>query len=281
MQAFHILRTRQKNFYMYDFEKFVAIISALKWREKNGKIKLVTDERGAAYFKSCGISAAWNEIEISLDEMNNLNWDEKTFWAGSKIFALSKQIAPVVMIDLDFIVWQHLNLKPYGENIAVIHREEIGNAVYPDKNFFQFKDGRQFPAALNWKIPACNTALAYFGARDIVKKYCDFAFEFMANVDTTHGDLAHMVFIEQRWLAMCAALMNREIFSLSSLDELFAGRQKYFTHIWGDKQKLRDDLKAAENFCRNCTKRIEKDFPDWAEKLKSSDWAKKYFVEGF
>ena len=279
MQAFHILRTRKENFSMYDFEKLTAIISALKWKEKNGAVKLVTDERGADYFERCGILKAWDEVEISLDEMDAFNWNEKTFWAGAKIFALSKQIAPVVMIDLDFIVWQHLNFQPYAENIAVIHREEIGNMVYPDKNFFHFKDGRQFPAALNWKIPACNTALAYFGANDIIKKYSDFAFEFMATIDTTHGDLAHMVFIEQRWLAMCAALMNREIFSLSSMDELFSGRQKYFTHIWGDKQNLKDDLKAADNFCRNCIKRISNNFPNWAENLKSLDWAKKYFVE--
>ncbi|MBQ7706015.1 MAG: hypothetical protein IJT73_11440 [Selenomonadaceae bacterium] len=279
MQAFHILRTRQENFFMYDFEKLVALISALKWREKNGEIKLVTDKRGADYLEQCGISEAWNEIEISLDEMDSLNWDEKIFWAGAKIFALSKQNAPVVMIDLDFIVWQHLDFQSYGKNIAVIHREKVGNFVYPGKEFFRFKDGRNFPAALNWSVEACNTAFAYFGANDIIKKYSDFAFEFMAEIDTSNGELAHMVFIEQRWLAMCAALMNREIFALSSMQELFGGRQKYFTHIWGEKQKLRDNLQAAENFCRNCVERINNDFPDWAERLKKLDWAKKYFVE--
>ena len=100
--------------------------------------------------------------------MNLRGWNENIFWAGAKLFALSKQVAPVVMIDLD------------------------------------------------------------------------------------------------------------EIFSLSSLENLF-GRQKYFTHIWGSKQKFRNDLKASEKFCRNCARRIKSDFPSWAETLQASDWAGKYF----
>ena len=275
MKAFHILRTRE-NFSTADFENFVALLSALKWREKNGSIKLVTDTRGAEYFNRLGLSAAWNEIDTSLDEMNALGWDEKIFWAGAKLFALSKQVAPVVMIDLDFIVWQRLDFAPFSTNLAVIHREQVGNLIYPDKNFFRLKDGQPLPKNLDWSIEACNTAFAYFGANDFIKRYTDFAFELMTSLDTSDDVLTYMVLVEQRWAAMCAALMRREIFSLSSLENLF-GRQKYFTHLWGEKQKLRDNAQASENFCRNCARRIQNDFPDWAEKLRASDWAGKYF----
>ena len=275
MKAFHTLRTRE-NFSAADFEIFTMILSALKWREKNGSIKLVTDSRGAEYFKRLGLSAAWNEIDTSLDEMNALGWDEKIFWAGSKIFALSKQIAPVVMIDLDFIVWQRLDFAPFTTNLAVIHRERVGNAIYPDKNFFKLKGGKNFPPALDWSIDACNTAFAYFGANDFIRRYTAGAFEFMTSLETTDDVLTYMVFVEQRWAAMCAALMQREIFSLSSIENLF-GRQEYFTHLWGSKQNFRDDAQASEKFCRSCARRIQNDFPDWAEKLRASDWAGKYF----
>ena len=275
MNAFHTLRTRE-NFSAADFENFVALLSALKWREKNGSIKLVTDTRGAKYFERLGLSEAWNEIDTALDEMNALGWNEKIFWAGSKLFALSRQSAPVVMIDLDFIVWQRLDFAPFTTNIAVIHREQVGNSIYPDKNFFRLKGGQNFPPALDWSIDACNTAFAYFGANDFIKRYTDFAFELMSSLETNDDVLTYMVFVEQRWAAMCAALMRREIFSLSSIENLF-GRQEYFTHIWGSKQKFRDDLKASENFCRSCARRIQNDFPDWAEKLQASDWAGKYF----
>lgn len=275
MKAFHTLRTRE-NFSTADFENFVALLSALKWREKNGSIKLVTDTRGAKYFERLGLSEAWNEIDTSLDEMNALGWNEKIFWAGSKLFALSRQSAPVVMIDLDFIVWQRLDFAPFTTNIAVIHREQVGNSIYPDKNFFRLKGGKNFPPALDWSVDACNTAFAYFGANDFIKRYTDFAFELMSSLETNDDILTYMVFVEQRWAAMCAALMRREIFSLSSIENLF-GRQEYFTHLWGSKQKFRDDLKASENFCRSCARRIQNDFPDWAEKLQASDWAGKYF----
>lgn len=275
MKAFHTLRTRE-NFSAADFELFTMILSALKWREKNGAIKLVTDTRGAEYFDLLGLSAAWNEIDTSLDEMNLRGWDEKIFWAGAKLFALSKQIAPVVMIDLDFIAWHRLDFAPFATNIAVIHREKIGNRIYPDKNFFKLKDGRTLPANLDWSVEACNTAFAYFGANDFIKRYTAGAFELMTSLDTTDDILTYMVFVEQRWAAMCAALMHREIFSLSSLENLF-GNQKYFTHIWGDKQNFRRDLKASEKFCRSCARRIKNDFPSWAETLQGTDWAGKYF----
>ena len=275
MKAFHTLRTRE-NFSAADFELFTMILSALKWREKNGSIKLVTDTRGAKYFERLGLSEAWNEIDTSLDEMNALGWNEKIFWAGAKLFALSKQAAPVVMIDLDFIAWQRLDFAPFATNIAVIHREQVNNSIYPDKNFFRLKNGQNLPKNLDWSVEACNTAFAYFGANDFIKRYTDFAFELMTSLDTTDDVLTYMVFVEQRWAAMCAALMHREIFSLSSLENLF-GRQKYFTHLWGSKQKFRDDLKASENFCRNCARRIQNDFPSWAEKLRASQWAGKYF----
>lgn len=269
------MRTRE-NFSAADFENFVALLSVLKWREKNGSIKLVTDSRGAEYFARLGISAAWNEIDTSLDQMDALGWDEEIFWAGSKLFALSKQAAPIVMIDLDFIVWQRLDFAPFATNIAVIHREKVGNFVYPDKNFFRLKGGRTFPAALDWSVEACNTAFAYFGANDFIRRYTAGAFELMKFLETTDDKIIYMVFVEQRWAAMCAALLQREIFSLSSLENLF-GRQKYFTHLWGAKQKLRDDAQASENFCRSCARRIQHDFPLWAEKLRASDWAGKYF----
>ena len=275
MKAFHTLRTHE-NFSAADFEIFTMILSALKWREKNGAIKLVTDSRGAEYFERLGLSAAWNKIDTSLDDMDSLGWDEKIFWAGAKIFALSKQVAPVVMIDLDFIAWHRLDFAPFTTNIAVIHREKVGNMTYPDKNFFRLKDGRTLPANLDWSVEACNTAFAYFGANDFIKHYTDFAFEMMTSLATTDDVLSYMVFVEQRWAAMCATLMRREIFSLSSIENLF-GQQKYFTHIWGDKQNLRDNSQASEKFCRSCARRIKNDFPSWAEKLRASQWAGKYF----
>lgn len=277
MDGFHTLRFRREDSSLGDFELLVMLLSALKWREKNGKICLVTDSRGKEFIEGMGMISAWDEVETYLDNMDKLGWNENSFWAGSKLFALSRQSAPCVMIDLDFILWQHIDFYAYGINIATIHREQVNNGIYPGKAHFRFHDGWQLPLFLDWNVEACNTAFAYFGAQDIIRQYTSLAFDFMTHANTEGEYLTYMIFVEQRWLAMCATFMGREIFSFSSLKDLFRGKQQYFTHIWGDKERFRRDTGARENFCRECAERIQQDFPDWGKKLRNMDWAAQYF----
>ncbi|MCR5834158.1 MAG: hypothetical protein K6G55_05880 [Selenomonadaceae bacterium] len=278
MKAFHTLRVRnKKNFTLADFELFTIILSALEWRKHNGEIKLMTDAAGLNFVKRRGISDIWTEIDSSLDEFANFGIDEDVFWAGAKLLALSKQEPPCVMIDLDFIVWLPINFDTFGENLTVIHREGISPDIYPYKDYFKFKNGWRFPEWLNWSVEPCNGAFVYFGSKNFIKHYCDFAFGFMKNVAPPSNELPYMVFAEQRWMAMCADYLGITIKNFSTLDELFGGRQKYFTHVWGHKQKLRDDGFAAEKFCRDCARRLAHDFPDFAEKISANDWAGRYF----
>ena len=277
MNGFHTLRFRNENSSLGDFELFVMLISALKWRERNGKISLVTDSRGKKFIEDMGVIDAWDEVDNCLDDMNTLRWNENSFWAGSKLFALSRQSAPCVMIDLDFILWQHIDFRTYGINIATIHREQVNNSIYPGESHFRFHDGWQLPHYLDWKVEACNTAFAYFGAQDIIRRYTNLAFDFMTHANTEGEYLTYMVFVEQRWLAMCATHMRREIYSFSSLKDLFLGKQQYFTHIWGDKERFRQDAGARMQFCRECAARIQQDFPDWGKRLREKDWAAQYF----
>lgn len=274
MKAFHTLRTKNGiNF--SDFEIFVMILSALKWRERNGEIFIVTDTDGKNFLEEVGIISAWDGIKIFLDEIDELGIDEKIFWAGSKLYALSKIETPCVMIDLDFIVWHKINFENFKSDIAVIHREDKNLACYPDEKYFRFKENFTLPP-LNWEVEPCNTALAYFGDENFVEAYTNFAFEFMKNVLSDGDNLKYMVFAEQRWLAMCAEKFDVKIYSLSNLAELF-GSQKSFTHIWGEKKFLRENLIEAEKFCRNCAVRLEKDFPDFAKKFSEFERFKKYF----
>jgi len=279
MKGFHTLRFRREDSSLDDFELLVMLLSALKWREKNGMIRLVTDSRGKEFVKDCGIISAWNDVSTCLDEMDNLGWNENSFWAGAKLFALSNQSAPCVMIDLDFILWQHIDFSRYGTNIATIHREQVNNGIYPGKEHFCFYDGFKLPLSLDWEVEACNTAFAYFGGQEIIRRYTSFAFDFMTHANTEGEYLTYMVFVEQRWLSMCAKIMGREIFSFSSLGDLFRGKQQYFTHIWGDKERLRRSKIYREAFCRKCAIRILRDFPDWGELLQNTEWAAQYFLK--
>lgn len=277
MDAFHILRVRNpQQFSLFDFELFTIAISALEWRKHNGFIKLVTDNRGAEYINRCGLTEVWDSIEILLDEMMPLGINEDVFWAGAKIYALSRQKTPCVMIDLDFILWRPIEFRHFYRDLAVIHREDIYQPVYPPKDFFRFKDGWQLPDWLDWSVRPCNGALVYFGSNRFVRDYTAFALDFMQNAATRDDRLSYMVFAEQRWMAMCAEKLGIPIHELSSLAGLFDGKQKYFTHIWGYKQKLRDNPQEADKFCRKCGDRLKHDFPDFAARMKNYAWTEKY-----
>ena len=278
MNAFHTLRTRNKkeNFALADFELFVLALSALEWRKNNGSIKLMTDSIGAAYLSACGLASLYDKIEVTLDGIDALGINEDVFWAGAKIYALSQQNAPCVIMDLDFILWQSIDFSKYGKDLAVIHREAIYNDIYPAKDYFHFKDAWQLPNWLDWSTRPCNGALVYFGSQGFLREYTAFALEFMQKAAHTDDRLRYMVFAEQRWMAMCAKYLSIPIHELSTLEGLFDHRQKYFTHVWGHKQRLRDNSPEAINFCLKCVDRIQHDFPEFAEKLKSYAWAWKY-----
>lgn len=275
MRGLHILRVRQENFFMHDFEVLTMLISALEWRKHNGEITLITDNAGYDYLKNLNLLSAYDNVEVYLDEMTNLNINEDVFWAGGKLFALLRQTAPICIIDLDFILWQKLNFEEFGKNIAVIHREDNGGFVYPDKDYFKFKNEFNFPDNLDWNIRPCNGAFVYFGSNEFIKEYADFAIKFMQNADESFDRLCYMVFIEQRFMSMCAKKLNLNIYEFSNLGDLFNPKQKYFTHIWGYKQKLRDNLNDAENFCRKCVKRLRFDFEEFL-KINEIPIVKKY-----
>ena len=276
MRAFQTLRMRRADFALADFELLTAALSVLEWRSHNGTVKLVTDSYGLEYIQNCGLVSAWDEVSPVLDGMDELGLNEEVFWAGAKLYALAQEKTPCVMVDLDFILWRKIDFTAFGNDIAVIHREAVNNEVYPDHHFFRFRDGWQLPPGLDWSVEACNTALAYFGSQQLVERYVDFAFEFMRHA--AGEGLPYMVFAEQRWLAMLATARQKKIFSLSTLPDLFDGKQRYFTHVWGHKSYLRENPSAADKFCRDCAERLCYDFPKFAADLSTKAWAAKYFA---
>ena len=283
MRAFQTLRTRNNpDFQLADFEICTMILSALEWKKYNGEIFLYTDSTGKKILEDAGILEIWDGVYTSLNVMDNLGIDENIFWAGAKIFALAYNPAPCVSIDLDFILWQPLNFDRFKNELAVIHRESKDLPCYPRADFFHFDNDFTFPENLNWNLEPCNAAFVYFGNENFIKKYRDFAFEFMnaaAPYENQNGWdlLPYMVFIEQRWFSMCAEICGVKIHSLSTVSELFSKGQNFYTHIWGYKQFLRENPLEAEKFCRDCAGRIAYDFPNFAENFSKIERFKNFF----
>ena len=286
IEAFHSNWTKpfftinpHMDYYVEDFEILTTILSALKWREKNGSIKMITDEIGANYYKSMGLENIWDlGIEISLDNID-YNIDSSVFWAAGKLYALKEQKSPCVMIDTDFIVWENIREILKNTQVSVIHKEKIIKEVYPNKKFFKFKDGYFLDKGLDWTVLPSNTAFMYISNENLKEYYTESAINFMKNLDNNSDKIANMVFAEQRLISMCAKMKNIDINEIMTLEELFSNKQKLFTHTWGYKQEIRNDFKKRKDFCIRCIKRIFKDYPEYKEVIMDINELKEYLNE--
>ena len=167
-----------------------------------------------------------------MDSINHLVNNE-IFWAAGKIYALSMEKGPIAMIDTDFIIWQSLDTCIKESSLAVIHREGIDPFVYPDKDYFNLKDGYNFDNQWNWEVEPCNTAFAYFNDEKFIKEYTKASIEFMENAKVDDNRITNMVFAEQRIISMVADKMNLKIYEMETLDRLLSGKQRIIP-IYGD-----------------------------------------------
>ncbi len=284
MQAFvsnwtrpYAVRCPDRPYQMTDFDLLTTVLSALVWRRENGSIRMITDDTGAQYYRSLGLTDLWdggiftylNDIPSAIDPC--------TFWAAGKLYALAATPAPCVMLDTDFIVWHSLS-EHWHRPLAVIHREALNPAIYPAPSAFVLAPSYHFPTNWNWHEPACNTALTYFGNDTLRKTYVGQAMDFMQAARGRDG-LIYMVFAEQRLLAMCAQACGVPIHAFSTEQDLFQGNQRDFTHIWGFKQAMQEQPVLHELFCQKCAARIRKDFPIYANICQTIPQLQPYFQQ--
>lgn len=286
IEAFHsnwtapfLRENPNKNYYIDDFEILTTIISALKWRENNGSIKMITDDIAADYYKKLGIDTIWDlGIDVSLNKINN-DIDSNIFWAAGKIYALKGQKSPCVMIDTDFIVWDNIENVLLQSEISVIHKEKIISSVYPNKDYFNMNNNYLFDENFDWSVLPSNTAFAYISNNEFKDYYTSESIKFMKNVINNNDKITNMVFAEQRLLSMCAERKKIKINEIMTLEELFNENQKLFTHTWGYKQEIRNDFKKRKDFCIRCIKRIFKDYPEYKEVIMDIKELKEYLNE--
>ena len=284
MQAFvsnwtrpYAVRCPDRPYQMTDFDLLTTVLSALVWRRENGSIRMITDDTGAQYYRSLGLTDLWDGgIFTYLNDIPS-TIDPCTFWAAGKLYARAATPAPCVMLDTDFIVWHSLS-EHWHRPLAVIHREALNPAIYPAPSAFVLAPSYHFPTNWNWHEPACNTALTYFGNDTLRKTYVGQAMDFMQAARGRDG-LIYMVFAEQRLLAMCAQACGVPIHAFSTEQDLFQGNQRDFTHIWGFKQAMQEQPVLHELFCQKCAARIRKDFPIYANICQTIPQLQPYFQQ--
>lgn len=231
---------------MQDYELLTMILSAVMWRKENGPIALYCDGRAAEYVRELGISHIWDggihEIEVPDFVRPNV------FWAAGKLYALKQVQMPSVMVDLDLVVWKNISEYVRGTDVCAIHREGIFPDVYPDKDFFNMRDGYTFDDAWDWEVLPVNTCMLYIDDDELKDYYVCSAIEFMENCAEEEDNLCHMVFAEQRLIAMCANAKGKVVSSFfpGSAD---IEQQDVFTHLWGYKNILKYNFEKRVEFC--------------------------------
>ena len=278
MHAIHSTWTKPRlvndAFGIDDFEILSTILSALKWREKNGTITMVTDSTGFEFYKSRNMLGLWDEVRTDLDSIPD-TIDANMFWASGKLFALKSAKTPVAMLDTDFIVWDRLAFDNLGD-LTAIHSEELYSDVYPDIYHFEMRRGYVFNPDFDWRIKPLNTAFYVLKNENLRNLYVSEAEKFMEYTDK--GDnLTYMVFAEQRLLPMCANMLGIQTKEFSTLEKLFCDGERYFTHIWGMKQQLREDASLRRDFCMRCIRRIKDDFSEFVPIIKNIEELQNYF----
>ena len=278
MHAIHSTWTKPRlvndAFGIDDFEILSTILSALKWREKNGTITMVTDSTGFEFYKSRNMLGLWDEITTDLDSIPD-TIDANMFWASGKLFALKSAKTPVAMLDTDFIVWDRLAFDNLGD-LTAIHSEELYSDVYPDIYHFEMRRGYVFNPDFDWRIKPLNTAFYVLKNENLRNLYVSEAEKFMEYTDK--GDnLTYMVFAEQRLLPMCANMLGIQTKEFSTLEKLFCDGERYFTHIWGMKQQLREDASLRRDFCMRCIRRIKDDLSEFVPVIENIKELRLYF----
>ncbi|MCT4565821.1 MAG: hypothetical protein N4A68_16105 [Maledivibacter sp.] len=287
MNAFHANWTKpffikhpNEDYFIEDFELLVAILSALKWRQKNGSIKMYVDKIGYKYYEKLGLGDIYDlGIDDSLEKSVPKTLKPHLFWAAGKIYALAMEQTPITMLDMDFIVWDSIAEETRGHDLCVTHREILNEMIYPKYKKFSNLYDYDYDDKWDWMINPCNTALAHFNNQKLKDYYVDEAMTFMNTEFILPKDQRNqvtlMVFAEQRLLSMCAKKMGIEITSYISNNIDISQYQKY-THIWGYKKTLCESNRLRKEFCENCIGIILDEFPDTYDTLCNIECIWKY-----
>ncbi|MBE5761272.1 MAG: hypothetical protein E7334_04680 [Clostridiales bacterium] len=258
--AYHVLSTkpyfalkREEPLALKDHAYKTAVLSALMWKRNNGPIYLVTDKAGEEYAKASGLNRYYDEVLCLIDEGLGINYGR--YWAAGKIEALKKLPAPLVILDMDMVIWEHIDLSK--SRLTCAHMEHLYKETYPDFSFFNMSKRYSFDENWDRSAEPLNTAFLYIADEDLKEYYTKNSIRFMQfERDSVDDGVKCMVFAEQRMLSMCAKALGVEADVLLDIDELMNG-QSVLTHIWSGKRILNENKDIREKYLRFCSEKID------------------------
>ncbi|MGC8541277.1 MAG: hypothetical protein ACP5QA_11680 [Phycisphaerae bacterium] len=234
-------------------------LGALYWRKHSGPMRLYADSEFAAFIHGLGLSWIYDAgIDTAvLDSMPN-SIRQDTFWVAAKVFAYGAATLPAAFLDVDLIVWKRV---PDWENFDVtfLHREFNGRA---DGRGYIFPQGYQRPV-YPWDGEEFNLGFVVLNNDALRKEFIGESMRFMSG-NPGSDPFNHACFAEQYLLAQCAKARSAKV------NALLPGPphdESFITHIWGDKQKLREEPVRAWALVNRYIARLKQDFPEYISSL--------------
>jgi hypothetical protein len=234
-------------------------LGALHWRKHSGPMRLYADSEFAAFIHSLDLSWLYDggiDTEV-LDSMPN-SIRQDTFWVAAKVFAYGAAALPAAFLDVDLIVWKRVS---DWENFDVtfLHREFNGRA---DGRGYIFPQGYQRPV-YPWDGEEFNLGFVVLNNDALRKEFIGGSMRFMSG-NPGSDPFNHACFAEQYLLAQCAKARSAKV------NALLPGPphdESFITHIWSDKQKLREEPVRAWALVNRYIARLKQDFPEHVSSL--------------
>lgn len=169
--GFKIQRELKTNDYQQPkYQILYTILSALRWKQLNGPIKLYTDSVGLAYYKSLGLDRIYDEIDTDVLD-NYTEVDAAYFWTSGKIHCLQFEKEPFTFLDQDFIV--RGKVPQYPNNDIIIGHWEIPRGYYyfTKQQFEKEITHYKLPKNYNYNAWIPNTSFMVVNNLSIIKNY--------------------------------------------------------------------------------------------------------------
>lgn len=219
--AFHTLWVKPgKGKKRYSYESpaniLVAVLSALKWKQLNGGIKLYTDKEGYNLFNKFNLLNIWNRgIDTSVVEKMSKEVDPR-FYALSSVYAYEYEPINSFILDIDCIVLDTLIDLANESDILCTTRDslkELKDTVYRPKEDLNIPEGYKFEDGLDWEFDPFQSSVLLLKNTELREKYIQNAKEYTKGERKTVEEW-DMAYIDQRYPAMLANKMGLTINAL-------------------------------------------------------------------
>jgi hypothetical protein len=253
---------------------------------------LYTDRTGHALLELWGLLELYSTIDTNVLETSSEGIEAGVFWDIGKTLVLAKCPLPIVLLDLDMIVWRPLQT---SAPVQFFHWEELQEPWYPPLSKLAKPANYAFPS-FDESIRPANTALLYIedaGFRDLFVRE---SLAYAIGNNPSHPSplsLAAFLFSGQRLFTLTGAkgpwameAFVPYVFRQEAVGEWIGSAQSEgdpldpflfqtgwpYMHLWSFKHELREDAAAATQFAEKLLSHVADVAPSLLAPLRAI-WA--------